>query len=80
MFDLKKFITEASTGTARQVELEAHKIEGAMRTITASLRNLESIAGRSIGMDAHQLQIQATSLSKRLTKLVDRIEAEHREN
>jgi len=80
MFDIKKFLTEASTGTAREIELEAHKIEGAMRTLIASLRKLEGIAGRSIALDARQLQLQATSLSKRITKLVDRIEAEHREN
>ena len=80
MFDLKKFLTEGSTGTARKIELEAHTTEGAMRTLNASLQRLESLAGTSISTDVRQLRLQATALGKRITKLVDRIEAEHREN
>ena len=74
MFDIKKFITEAYTGNARKIELVGHKLEGAMRTVVASLQNLESIAGHSISMDAHQLQLQANPLNRLIIKLVDRIE------
>lgn len=72
----KSDVKEGATGTTRKIELEAHKIEGAMRTLTSSLQKLESITERSISMDARQLQQQATALSKQVTKLVDRIASE----
>ena len=81
MFDIKKFITEGSTGPARQMELEAHKIEGAMRTLASSLQRLESQAGKSpISQDVRALRLQTMQLAKGVKRMVDRIETEHREN
>lgn len=76
MFDIKKFLTEGSTGTARKIELEAHTTEGAMRTLNTSLQRLESLAGTSISTDVRQLRLQATALGKQITRLIDRIENE----
>ncbi len=74
-FDIKKFITEGSTGATRQIELEAHKIEGAMRTLASSLQRLESQAGKSpISHDVRALRLQTMQLAKGVKKMVDRIE------
>jgi len=80
MFDIKKFLTEGSTGTTRQIELEAHKIEGAMHTLTSSLQRLESHTGKSpfntISSDVRALRLQSMQLAKGVRKMVGRIETE----